>query len=114
MKLADKGSILGMDRFGIHFGITTQERVATIAALARRGYADRMALSHDCCCWSDYFPSVGDYRAAMPDHHYLHIHNDVLPLLREAGVSEAQLDQMFIANPRRHFEGPAERFTRRG
>ena len=114
MTLADKGSIRGRDRFGIHFGITTQERVATIAALARRGYADRMALSHDCCCWSDYFPSVDEYHAAMPDHHYLHIHNDVLPLLREAGVSEAQLDQMFIANPRRHFEGPAERFARRG
>ncbi|MDE2595936.1 MAG: phosphotriesterase [Sphingomonadales bacterium] len=114
MRLADKGSILGMDRFGVNFAITTQQRVDTIAELARRGYADRMTLSHDCCCWSDYFPSVEDYHAVMPDHHYLHIHNDVLPMLREAGVSEAQLDAMFIANPRRHFEGPAQRFARRG
>ena len=114
MRLADRGSILGMDRFGVDFAITTQARVDTIAALVRRGYADRLALSHDCCCWSDFFPHVEDYHRAMPNHHYLHIHNDVLPLLREAGVSEADFDAMFITNPRRHFEGAAKRFAKRG
>lgn len=104
MKLADKGSLLGMDRFGVDFAITMEQRVQTIAEMVRRGYAGSMALSHDCCAWSDYFPQVEDYHAAMPDHHYLHIHNDVIPALREAGVSEADLDRMFIDNPRRHFE----------
>ncbi len=114
MKLADQGSILGMDRFGLDLGITTQQRVETIAELVRRGYAGSLTLSHDCCCWSDYFPQVEDYRRALPNHHYLHIHNDVLPMLREAGVSEADLDAMFIGNPRRHFEGTAARFAARG
>ena len=107
MRLADRGSLLGMDRFGVDFSITMQERVATIAEMVRRGYAGQLALSHDCCCWSDYFPDVSDYHAAMPNHHYLHIHDDVLPALREAGVSEADLDRMFIDNPRRLFEGRA-------
>ena len=31
MKLADKGSLLGMDRFGIEFGLTMAQRVQTIA-----------------------------------------------------------------------------------
>lgn len=105
MKLADRGSILGMDRFGVEFTISMQERVATIAEMVRRGYAGQLALSHDCCCWSDFFPDIADYHAAMPNHHYLHIHNEVMPALLEAGVSQADLDRMFIDNPRRLFEG---------
>lgn len=103
MKLADRGSILGMDRFGVEFAITLEQRIATIVEMVRRGYAGQLALSHDCCCWSDFFPDVSDYHAAMPNHHYLHIHNDVLPALRDAGVSQGDLDRMFVDNPRRLF-----------
>ncbi|HEX7857194.1 MAG TPA: phosphotriesterase-related protein [Sphingobium sp.] len=104
MALADKGSLLGMDRFGLNFAITAQQRVSTIAEMVRRGYEDHLALSHDCTCWSDFFPSVDDYNRALPDHHYLHIHNDVIPALLEAGVTQRQVDKMFVDNPRRHFE----------
>ncbi len=104
VELADKGSILGMDRFGIDFAISMEQRVATIAELVRRGYAGQLTLSHDCCAWSDFFPAVADYHATMPNHNYLHIHNDVIPALREAGVSDGDLDRMFIDNPRRLFE----------
>jgi phosphotriesterase-related protein len=113
MKLADRGSILGMDRFGINFTITPQQRVKTIAEMVRRGYADHLTLSHDCCCWSDFFPTVEDYSRAMPDHHYLHIHQEIIPALLEAGVSQDDLDKMFVDNPRRHFEAAARRFERR-
>ena len=113
MKLADRGSILGMDRFGINFTITPQQRVKTIAEMVRRGYAAQLTLSHDCCCWSDYFPTVEDYNRAMPDHHYLHIHQEIIPALRDAGVGEADLDRMFVENPRRHFEAAAKRFAAR-
>lgn len=113
MKLADKGSLLGMDRFGVEFAITMEERVATIVEMVKRGYAGQMALSHDCCAWSDFFPQVEDYHRAMPRHHYLHIHDDVIPALREAGVGQRDLDTMFIANPRRHFENAARHFAER-
>jgi phosphotriesterase-related protein len=109
MKLADKGSILGMDRFGINFTTTTEGRVRTIAEMIKRGYGDRLALSHDCTCWSDFFPTVEHYNAAMPDHHYLHISQQVVPALLEAGVTQLQVDRMFIDNPRRHIEGKAGR-----
>ena len=41
----------------------------------------------------------------MPQWHYLHIHDDVLPYLREHGVTDDQIDQMLVGNPRRYFEG---------
>ena len=80
--------------------------VLLIVEMVRRGYAGQLTLSHDCCCWSDFFPQVSDYREAMPRHNYLHIHNDVLPALRKAGVSEVQINAMFIDNPRRLFTQP--------
>ena len=111
MKVADGGSILGMDRFGVNFTMTMHDRVKTIAEMVKRGYADQLTLSHDCCCWSDFFPTVEQYNAAMPQHNYLHICNDVIPALLEAGVTQKQIDKMFIDNPRRHFEGAAARFA---
>jgi phosphotriesterase-related protein len=113
MKLADKGSILGMDRFGVNFTITTEERVKTIVDMVKRGYVDHLTLSHDCACWTDFFPTVEQYNTAMPDHHYLHIHRQIIPALLEAGVTQGQLDKMFIDNPRRHFEAAANRFAAR-
>jgi len=105
MRLADKGSMLGMDRFGVDFAITTQPRVNTIAEMVRRGYGSQLTISHDCCiCWSDFFPHFEAYHRAMPNHHVRHIHDDVLPMLREAGVGEADIEAMFVSNPKRLFE----------
>lgn len=39
--------------------------------------------------------------------------NTVIPALLEGGVSQADIDRMFIDNPRRHFEGAAERHAAR-
>ncbi len=37
----------------------------------------------------------------LPDWHWTHISHDVLPALQKAGVSESQIDQMLVENPRR-------------
>ena len=103
--LADEGFILGMDRFGIHAGTTFENRCDIVAEMCRRGYADRMVLSHDAACYIDWIdPNV---IAAMDKWHYLHIEEDVLPYLREHGVSEDQIETMLVANPRRYFENVA-------
>jgi phosphotriesterase-related protein len=39
----------------------------------------------------------------QPNWNFRHITDDVLPALREAGVTDAQLDQMLVDNPRRYF-----------
>ena len=107
MELADSGATLGMDRFGLDMFNTTPDRVRTIAALAARGYADRMVLAQDANCFIDYFGAYHDTAraAVMPNWHYTHISDDVLPALLEAGVTEAQIEQMLVDNPRRYFSG---------
>ena len=87
-----------MDRFGIDGFLPTAERVEVIAELCGRGYADRMVLSHDASCYLDWIP--GEIPpSTMPHWHYLHISKDVLPMLREAGVTEAQIDTMLDRHP---------------
>ncbi len=36
--------------------------------------------------------------------HHTHIHEDVLPHLREQGVTEEQITTMLVDDPRRYFE----------
>ncbi len=103
-ELIANGSILGMDRFGIDGYLTTQQRVAVVAELCRRGYADRMVLSHDASCYLDWIPGEVP-PSTMPHWHYLHISNDVLPALREQGVTDAQITTMLVDTPRRLFLG---------
>lgn len=103
--LADTGAILGMDRFGIDAYRSTPDRVATIAALCERGYGDRMVLSQDASCYIDWFGDDFDRLrpALMPNWHYDHIPDDVLPMLRDAGVSDRDIELMLVGNPRRYF-----------
>ncbi|MEU1725380.1 phosphotriesterase-related protein [Nonomuraea sp. NPDC005692] len=105
MRLADTGATLGMDRFGLDVYNPTEQRVATIAALCRRGYADRMVLSHDTACFMDYFGGAWDEarNALAPNWRYDHIHDDVLAALLGSGVTDDQIEQMLVFNPRRYF-----------
>lgn len=103
MKLADAGSILGMDRFGLDVLLPFDDRINTIVALAERGYADRMGLAHDAACFIDWFDPAAK-RAAVPKWNYRHISEDVLPALRERGVTEEQITTMLVDVPRRYFE----------
>ena len=101
-RLADAGCLLGMDRFGLDILFPFERRVAAVAALAARGYADRMVLSHDASCHIDWFPP-GLIDAFAPNWHLDHLLDEVLPALREQGVSEQQIEEMLVVNPRRYF-----------
>jgi phosphotriesterase-related protein len=98
-KLMDAGSYIGMDRFGVDVYLSFEARVATVAELCRRGRANQMVLSHDAACHMDWFDDAL-LAAATPRWNYLHISRDVLPALREQGVTEEQIDQMLVVNPR--------------
>ncbi|WP_219416834.1 phosphotriesterase family protein [Pseudonocardia nigra] len=104
--IMDQGATIGCDRFGLDLYNPTADRVTTIAALREQGYADRIVLSQDAACYMDYF-SGKDWQAtlaqAAPNWHYEHISRDVLPALREHGVTEGQITTMLVDNPRRYF-----------
>ncbi|MGY1722080.1 phosphotriesterase family protein [Blastococcus sp. SYSU DS0533] len=106
-ELAEAGCLLGMDRFGLDIYNPTSSRVDTIVALAERGYADKMVLAHDASCYIDYFPGAQAQEAKRqiaPNWNYTHISKDVLPMLRERGMTEEQIRQMLVDTPRRYFE----------
>ena len=100
-ELADFGYLLGMDRFGVDL-VPFEARVGIVAEMVRRGYAESMVLSHDASCYFDWMDAAGT--VFTPNWHYLHIENDVLPALRKLDVSDEQIDQMLVGNPRRYFE----------
>jgi phosphotriesterase-related protein len=102
-RLADAGSLLGMDRFGIDVILPTDQRIDTVVKLCEEGYAEQMVLAHDASCYIDWFPNAM-LAEAVPNWHYEHIHRDVLPALQKRGVSEEQIATMLEANPRRYFE----------
>lgn len=98
-----RGSYLGMDRFGIDVLLPFEDRVKTVAEMCVRGHADRMVLSQDAACFNDWLPEAA-LPVVLPNWHYLHIHNDVIPALKERGVTDEQIKTMLVENPRRIFE----------
>lgn len=102
-QLIANGSYLGMDRFGVDTFLPFEDRVNTVARMCELGYAERMVLSHDAHCYFDWLPEQF-VEATLPNWHYLHIHDDVIPALTQRGVTEHQLATMLVDNPRRIFE----------
>ncbi|WP_158893640.1 phosphotriesterase family protein [Amycolatopsis anabasis] len=100
IELADRGSLLGMDRFGLDLLLPFEDRVATVAALCERGYASQLVLSQDASCYIDWLPA-DRLPVLAPNWHYLHVTRDVLPALRERGVGERDITTMLVDNPRR-------------
>jgi phosphotriesterase-related protein len=101
--LMERGSTIGMDRFGLENFLPTSKRVEVVAKLCAEGYVAKMVLSHDANCWTDMLSEEGK-RKTRPLWHYNHISDDILPALRKAGVSDDQIDQMLVHNPRAIFE----------
>lgn len=102
-ELADAGFVLGMDRFGLNFDTTFEARADTLVQMCQRGYAERMVLSQDAACFNDWIdPNV---MAFLPQWNYLHLGEEVLPYVRERGVTEKQIQTMLVDTPRAFFEG---------
>ena len=81
-----------------------EDRVATVAALCADGYSEQILLAHDANCCLDWIADPAAMAEQLPNWHFNHISDDVLPALRERGVSDAQIDTMLVANARRLFE----------
>jgi phosphotriesterase-related protein len=103
-RLLDTGCWIGMDRYGLDIFLPTDRRNATVLALLERGHADRMFLSQDYCSTIDWFPSeVQDYLKAneVPNWSMTFLFEQVIPELKERGMTEDQLNQMMVENPKR-------------
>jgi phosphotriesterase-related protein len=92
---------LGFDRFGYELTVTNQVRVATVAALCRQGHAGRVLLSHDYVCvlfgrdarrWDGMEDQLREWS-------FTYLPRAAMPALGRAGVSDADLHRMTLANP---------------
>jgi phosphotriesterase-related protein len=103
-ELMDRGSIIGCDRFGLYHAnsLGFDDRVDVVAQLCEQGYADRIVLSHDCSCYMDWLTSATVN--AQPKWELTHVPDDVVPALKERGVTDAQVQQMLVGNPKRLFD----------
>jgi phosphotriesterase-related protein len=102
-ELIHNGSYIGMDRFGIDAILPFADRVNTVAAMCKRGHAAKMVLSHDAAVRMQWLPEEV-VTQAMPRWNYLHIHNDVIPALKQKGVTNEQITAMLCGNPRKIFD----------
>jgi phosphotriesterase-related protein len=103
-RLLDTGCWIGMDRYGLDIYLPTEQRQATVLALLEKGHADRMFLSQDWCSTLDYFTAELEEQmkpVAAPNWSMTFLFEQVIPELKERGMSEEQLDQMMVENPKR-------------
>lgn len=106
-QIAERGVLLDFDTFGAEFEYdsdgsrepTDAERVDCLVRLLDAGRADQLLLSHDICSRLQ----LHEYDGPGYDH----VQTTVAARLRAVGVTDADLDQMLVANPRRLLAMPA-------
>lgn len=116
--VAERAGFIGLDRFGLdtHYksNITSVQRAELAKKLIDTGYLDKLTFSHDVSCFID---NLDDRRGLgstweitkkydLDTHQFQfdYLFRNTLPLLRQMGVSEEQIDRIMIDNPRRFFE----------
>jgi phosphotriesterase-related protein len=114
--LADRGAYVGFDRFGIETFISDEKRIESVTKMVRAGYARSVCLSHDSTCagWLGR-PVFGgrmvvtpeQIAMALPNWDATHLFKRIIPVLRERGITEQDLDTIFVENPQRYFRGEA-------
>ncbi|MER9191409.1 hypothetical protein NKI26_31525 [Mesorhizobium australicum] len=102
LRLADTGCVIEFDLFGQEQGYypwanieppNDAGRLRLIRALIKHGHLDRVVISHDICQLTRLTCYGG--------HGYVHIYENVIPLMRERGFSEREIDAILVDNPKR-------------
>ncbi len=109
-EVLDMGVRIGFDRFGIQVLVGApfdHERIQTLMTLLDEGYEDQILLSHDSIIvWLGRPPVMNEQVAQiMGDWQPAHIFENILPALREKGITEKQFDKMLGGNAKALFAG---------
>ena len=108
--ILDQGCYLGLDRYPGRF-VSPHMRTVTMKKLIDEGYGDRLCPAHDCICLHIHkeqpdgtIPDEHEFQRHNPEQ-YLYIKRFVIPDLLELGATEAQVQTLFVDNPRRFLFG---------
>ena len=103
--LLEQGVYVGLDRFGIEMYQPMERRLDTAQALLEKGYAEKMFLSADSCASIDWFPEemveMLMREGAVKDWTITLVPDQVIPALKERGMTDEQLETMMVQNPKR-------------
>lgn len=99
-ELMDTGATIGVDRWGMAHVTDDDQALAIVLALLRRGYADRMVLSHDAAWFSRVTPPSWR-RRHTPHWRHDHLARCIIPRLLEGGADPKDIDQMTVRNAAR-------------
>lgn len=106
LRILEKGVYLGLDRWGLQgaYGAPLDNRrIAILLGLIGVGYAKRIMLSQDKV---NFWLGRPVHLGAVEDTwHSTHFVDKIIPILKEAGVTDEVLNTMLIDNPQRFFSG---------
>jgi len=108
MRLLEKGSYLGFDRFGLDILAPDEQRIDALVALLQKQQERRIVVSHDSVWCTRGQPFPAEMLAAIDVDKLFnptHFHRNIIPALLARGVSREQIDTMLVDNPRRFFQG---------
>ncbi len=107
ISILEKGAYIAFDRLGIEFMAPDALRKACIIGLIGIGYANRIMLSHDYCpYWLSRPFELPDFvKGLLANWNYSHVFKNIIPALKEAGVTDENINTMIVKNPRRLFAG---------
>lgn len=98
--LAKRGAYIVYDQFGMHLMTTERiflpsdnDRIRTVLEQVKRGNLERILISQDVC-----------FKICLTEwggHGYAHILENIVPRLRDAGLSQEQIDVILVENPKR-------------
>lgn len=107
LSVLEKGVNIAFDRLGIDVIFPDTLRKACLIALIGIGYADRIMISQDCWAYRMGRPYEfpDDIKPLLANWNYAHVFKNIIPALREAGISEEKIDTIMAKNPRRLLGG---------
>jgi phosphotriesterase-related protein len=98
------GVCVGFDRFGLTVGTPTDDvREALLIGLIGTGYGDKLLLSHDTVNFWLGRKFTSPDAAHLKDWHITHLLDDVIPHLKQVGITDQQIEMLFVQNPQRVF-----------
>ena len=98
--LLQRGAYVGFDRFGYAAANTDENRVSALVSMVRSGYGERIVVSHDCVlCYR------GVDHLIPTERSFMRFERQIVPMLRERGLSPGEIDRLTIDNPRAYFAG---------
>ena len=117
-RVVDGGSYIGFDRIGLHRYMPDETRADNLVKLARGGHRSQIMMSQDRHCgW------LGKFARQIPAEEqakidslkaqgnwpppYTYMFTDFIPMLRERGLTDAEIGSILQDNPRRFFTGEA-------